>query len=183
MKFPWSRFLSFYVGFVTVCLAASLESTGDLSVSDVRRTKYQDNTTCTWHFTVINSTSEAGMTDIFSCNFDVRVVEGTDCGAASFENSCSNNSSYTVNGGHSDQGFVVIVLVNNDQGSLAYFAFSDEDLDSASKVSNQTMPTYPQATTQRRDLIVGRQDSNSTPSSTEWKIEDLFRGMVHRGNL
>ncbi|KAI0884343.1 uncharacterized protein GGS22DRAFT_22307 [Annulohypoxylon maeteangense] len=184
MKIPLSRFLFFAVGFAAVRPAASLESTGQLTVSDTRRTKLQHNTICAWHFTVINSTSGADTTDIFSCNFNVKVVEGTDCGVASFETSCSANSSYTVNGGHSDQGFVVVVLVNNAENSLAYFAFSDDDLDAASHISNQTMPTYPQATAQRRDLIVGRQDNgNSTPSSTAWKVEDMFRGIAPKPSL
>ncbi|KAI1458500.1 hypothetical protein F4805DRAFT_474471 [Annulohypoxylon moriforme] len=176
MKFSLSKLLFFSIGFVAVSSAASLQSTGELTVFDARRTKLQHNTICAWHFSVINSTAGGETTDVFSCNFNVRVMEGTDCGVASFENSCSSNSSYTVSGGHSDQGFVVVVLINNAHGSLAYFGFSDDDLDSASNISNQTNPTYPQGTAQQRDLIAGRQDNgNNTPSSTEWKVEDLFR--------
>ncbi|KAI0896086.1 hypothetical protein F4806DRAFT_496210 [Annulohypoxylon nitens] len=173
----WPRLLFlFSAGLVAAGIATSVESSSELSISDVRRTKVDSNATCVWHFTVINSTSDAGTNDIFSCNFDVRAVPGTDCGVASFESSCKSNSSYTINGGHSDQGFVVIVLVNSAQGSMAYFAFTDDELDSGSKISNQTQPVYPHALAQTGDLLVGRQDDgNNTPSSTEWKVEDMFR--------
>lgn len=78
----------------------------------------------------------------------------------------------------------MIVLVNSAQGSMAYFAFTDDELDSGSKISNQTQPVYPQAFAQTGDLLVGRQDDgNNTPSSTEWKVEDMFRGMTPRVSL
>ncbi|KAI2463772.1 hypothetical protein F4781DRAFT_415446 [Annulohypoxylon bovei var. microspora] len=179
MKFSWPRFLFFLFSSATVCLAASVGPTGELTVSDARRTKLRNNTLCYWHFTVTNSSLEADTIDIFSCDFNVRAVDGADCGVASFQDSCSGNSSFTVNGGHSDKGFVVIVLVDKAQGSQAYFAFSDGALDTASNISQQTKPISPLENTRRRDLVVGRQENgNSTPSTTEWKVEDLFRGTV-----
>ncbi|KAI1100149.1 hypothetical protein F4804DRAFT_319801 [Jackrogersella minutella] len=176
MKMPW---LSSFIlsGFMVGSLAASVQPVGEWTVSDAHRTKSQNNTLCTWHFTVADYHAATNTSNIFDCDFNVTAASGSDCGVASFQDACTGNSSFAVNGGHSELGFVVVVLVNEVQGSQAYFGFSDGALDTASEIVQQTKPVYPQGITQQDEVVVQRQDSgNNTPSDTEWKVEDLFRG-------
>ncbi|KAI0834651.1 hypothetical protein F5Y06DRAFT_153524 [Hypoxylon sp. FL0890] len=164
-------------GLTAISLAASNQPIGEWTVSNASRTKSQGNTLCTWHFTVAESTSGGHTNSIFNCDFNVTAQPGADCGLTSFQDYCSGNESFTVNGGHSELGFVVAVLKNRVQKSQAFFGFSDDALDSGSEISQQTKPIYTQATVRRDGMVVLRDaDRTNGSSATEWKVEDLFRG-------
>ena len=80
-----------------------------------------------WHLVVADSTPVPSK---FICEFVAPAAPGQDCGVANWSHStCSGNSQYTVNGGHSDEGFVVITLVNGAQRTQSFFGFTDSDLD------------------------------------------------------
>ncbi|OTA67272.1 hypothetical protein K449DRAFT_389989 [Hypoxylon sp. EC38] len=177
MKLSWLLSPIFLTGFNAVSMAASPQPIGEWTVSNASRTKSNSNTLCSWHLTVTDTTSGGNTKNIFNCNFNVTAQPGDDCGLTSFQDYCSGNESFTVNGGHSELGFVVIVLANKDENSQAFFGFSDGDLDTGSEISQQTKPIYPQAIVQREEMIVRRDGvSGSQTSATEWKVEGLFRG-------
>ncbi|KAI2608913.1 uncharacterized protein GGS25DRAFT_295106 [Hypoxylon fragiforme] len=184
MKPSWLGFPLALSGLATSSVPVSAQSTKEeWTVSDARRTKSNSNTLCAWSFTVDPSSGKHADSS-FQCSFNVTTSSGGDCGLVSFaEDSCSGNGSFAVDGGHSDFGFVVMVLVNPDQRSQAYFGFSDDALDTGSDIPKQTKSVIPQGTRRRRDGVAVRQrldgddiDDDITPSSTAWAVEDLFRG-------
>ncbi|KAI1390824.1 uncharacterized protein F4822DRAFT_164080 [Hypoxylon trugodes] len=170
MKLNWwsSTFLAWSIN---ICLATSVQPIGEWTISDTFRVKTQDSTICNWQFHVADSSQGSDAINAFDCEFDVTADSGTDCATKSFQTVCSSNDSFSINGGHSSMGFIVMVLVNVDQKSEAYFGFSDDALDSGSEISKQTKPVYPQGVTPPSS-VSARQDGGNT---TEWTVEDLFR--------
>lgn len=164
----------FLAGLTAVFSAPTAQAARDWTVSDARRSKSASNTICTWHFTVADS-SPAGDVNTFTCDFEARAASGADCGVSSFDAPCSGNGSFHINGGHSDQGFVVVVLSNPSQDSKAYFGFSDSALDAGQSIPKQTKPTSPQGTV-RRDGVEARQHGGNG-TAAEWTVRDLYRGM------
>lgn len=138
MKFSWLPSLILFAGLTAASLAASLQPAGEWIVSNAGRTKSNSDTLCTWHFTVTDTTSGGHTNSTFDCNFNVTAQPGADCGLTSFQDYCSGNESFTVGGGHSELGFVVIVLENKDQKSQAFFGFSDGALDTGAEISQQS---------------------------------------------
>ncbi|KAI1415388.1 hypothetical protein F5Y13DRAFT_187491 [Hypoxylon sp. FL1857] len=177
MQRSWLSSSIVLAGLTTVSLAAaSIQPIGEWTVYNASRSRSQDNTLCTWSFTVADTTPEANANSVFDCGFNVTAQPGDDCGLTSFQDSCSGNEAFTVGGGHSGLGFFVIVLENKAQNSQAFFGFSDGPLDSGSEIPEQTKPIYSQAAV-KRDKLPMRRDgvSNGTASATEWKIQDLTR--------
>ncbi|KAI1487288.1 hypothetical protein F5X96DRAFT_161342 [Biscogniauxia mediterranea] len=107
---------------------------------DVQRSKSADLTLCTWHLEIdgdSNSTS--------TCHFEVASPAGVDCGQEPLgdHNVCTGAGALVVGGGHSDQGFVVVVAVDEARGEQAYFGFADADLDAAVAIPAQQASVYP----------------------------------------
>lgn len=177
-----------------VSLAAASDPLGEWTVSDVHRTKSADNTICDWHFAVTdsspatytNSSSTSGAaSSTFVCEFNVTTPSGQDCGASSFSSyPCSGNGQYTINGGHSTEGFVVITLVNPASETQAFFGFLDSDLDAPSDIQEQTKPVYHEFPPVKANRIKARQSEGGegTPAGN-WTVEDMFRGTSLRTRL
>ncbi|KAI0377933.1 hypothetical protein F5Y04DRAFT_168083 [Hypomontagnella monticulosa] len=165
----------FFAGLMAIFSAVPVQSERQWTVSDARRSKSNSNTVCTWHFTVADSGS-AGDVNTFNCDFKAQSVSGTDCGASSFDAPCSGNAAFHINGGHSDQGFIVMVLSNRNQDSKAYFGFSDTALDTAQPIPKQTKGASPQGTVRRDETAVRRQGGGKDVTPVEeWRVIDLFR--------
>ncbi|KAI1138640.1 hypothetical protein F5Y05DRAFT_45564 [Hypoxylon sp. FL0543] len=177
MHLSWLPPFTFLAGFVAVSLAASGQPLGEWTVSNASRKRSQINTLCTWHFTVTDNTSGGHTNNVFDCDFNVTAQPGADCGLTSFQDYCSGNEAFTVNGGHSELGFVVVVLADTVQKSQAFFGFGDDALDSGSEIVQQTKPVYAQTTVKRDDISVPRDGGSAVvANATEWIVEDLFRG-------
>ncbi|KAH9909627.1 hypothetical protein F4778DRAFT_6758 [Xylariomycetidae sp. FL2044] len=130
--------------------ARSADSIGTWAVSNVTRHKTADNSTCIWNMVVNDSHAHPkDPSAAFECVFQVMAGDGRpgrdqNCGLSSFrESACSGNPVYTVGGGHSDMGFVVMVLLNNQLGAQAYYGFSDAELNAGANISTQNKPAYP----------------------------------------
>ncbi|KAI0599141.1 hypothetical protein F4775DRAFT_128518 [Biscogniauxia sp. FL1348] len=106
---------------------------------DVRRTKSADLTLCTWHLEIDMANSTTTI-----CHFSVPSPAGSDCGLQPLgdRNTCGPGP-LVVGGGHSDQGFVVVVAVDEGRGTQAYFGFADADLDGAAAIPAQQASVYP----------------------------------------
>ncbi|OTA90247.1 hypothetical protein M434DRAFT_372068 [Hypoxylon sp. CO27-5] len=178
MKVSWLTRPVSLAGLAAVSLAVSAQAVREWTVSNASRAKSQNNTLCNWHFTVTDSNLGVDTSNIFDCNFNVTAQPGSDCGLTSFQDYCSGDESFTANGGHSDLGFVVIVLENRAQKSQAFFGFSDGALDTASEIPQQTKPINPQAAVRRDEMVIRRDGGSNNTSATEWKVEDLFRGRL-----
>ncbi|KAI1640558.1 hypothetical protein F4809DRAFT_662808 [Biscogniauxia mediterranea] len=115
---------------------------------DVQRSKSADATLCTWHLEIDNDNS----TSTSTCHFEVGSPAGVDCGQQPLgdRNVCAGGDGdgggglgLVVGGGHSDQGFVVVVAVDEGRGVQAYFGFADADLDGAVAIPAQEASVYP----------------------------------------
>ncbi|KAI1340930.1 hypothetical protein F5Y15DRAFT_422808 [Xylariaceae sp. FL0016] len=170
------------------------EFTPEWIVWNAHRTKTADNTVCEWSL-VINETmpsatsptSNDTTSDVdtsYDCSFQVVTPEGQDCGLKDIkDHKCTSNEAYKIEGGHSDQGFIVMVITNDRYGS-AYFGFSDHLLDSGADIPAQKKqpshigPVEPKRDIQG-DMDPGIDPVNEEPFSTlvsvksmEWYAQD-----------
>lgn len=96
------------------------------------------------------------------------VPSGQDCALNYFARSgCSGNSQFTVNGGHNDEGFVVLTLMDDAQDTEAFFGFTDSALDAKADIPEQTRPTYLQSAIKQDELAT---------RSAGWSLINLERG-------
>lgn len=141
------------------------------AISSASRTKSLDKTSCTWELDVENETGN------YKCNFIITAPSGTDCGAQSFSQiPCEGNEGnplLSINGGHDNRGFIVVVLDDTAHNTTSFFGYSDADLDTASNVSNQKNLIEPQGIV-KRDEIAAR----DCPTLGKWTIQDLTRGTL-----
>ncbi|KAI5924158.1 hypothetical protein F4810DRAFT_146986 [Camillea tinctor] len=143
---------------------------------NVHRSKNPDQTVCTWHLEITTPSSNT------TCHFDVHSPSGTDCGLQSLgdRNTCMGamqsaggeagemDSPLIVGGGHSDQGFVVVVAVDEDRGTQAYFGFADTDLDGAVAIPAQAASVYPVNNG-------GNTRRTATGEDMVWSVSDMYR--------
>ncbi|KAI0166906.1 hypothetical protein GGR52DRAFT_574870 [Hypoxylon sp. FL1284] len=157
-----------------VTLAAS-DPLGDWTVSDAHRTKSSGGAVCDWHFAV----TTGGPGSSFACDFNVTAPGGQDCGASSFSSyPCTGNGQYTINGGHSSEGFVVITLLNAANETQAFFGFLDSDLDKAADIQAQTKPVYHEYGVGRRDEVqMRRSDDADGTRAGNWSVHDMYRAV------
>ncbi|KAI0392658.1 hypothetical protein F5Y17DRAFT_477533 [Xylariaceae sp. FL0594] len=104
---------------------------------------------------VSNNDDDAGTFMNFSCDFAVTVPEGKDCRMEEFTGptcltvtTTSNDDKdsevedvermFRANAGHSEMGFVVMVVTDEDEGLRAYFGFDDSALDAGFAIPPQT---------------------------------------------
>ncbi|KAI1776294.1 hypothetical protein F4818DRAFT_440661 [Hypoxylon cercidicola] len=174
-----SRWLLAAFSVAGASLAAASDPLGVWSVSDMHRAKSADGTLCDWHFTVTDSRpianySASGPGSTFVCEFNVTAPSGQDCGASPFSSyPCSGNSQYTINGGHSNEGFVVITLLNAVKRTQAFFGFLDSDLDAAADIEKQTRPVYHEFKSGKMEARQ-TEGGDSTPTGN-WTVQDMFR--------
>ncbi|KAI1376593.1 hypothetical protein F4677DRAFT_445389 [Hypoxylon crocopeplum] len=175
MKLSWLS-CTFILAGLTAASLATGGSVGEWTVFDARRTKSQDNKFCAWQFALVDSSPEANASIAFQCDFDVTTPSGEDCGLGSFSNnSCSGNEAFSINGGHSDLGFVVMLLIHLDQRSQAWYGFADSALDSGSVIPQQIKQSYPLGNTRRNEIAVRQSGGGSYGPPTKWTVEDMFR--------
>ncbi|KAF2965851.1 hypothetical protein GQX73_g7725 [Xylaria multiplex] len=123
------------------------------TIDGVVRQRFNHYTTCKWHLEIQqfvvtmtdNSTTGIASTsasDPVSCDFLVQAHTGYDCGFESFGPTKCNmaNHGFYVNGGHNENGFVVMVVENVDDNAQAYFGFLDSALNGGTAIPAQTSP-------------------------------------------
>jgi hypothetical protein len=131
------------------------------TISEVSRQRSDNNTLCKWHIHLTDTTPTSTSTSsssasapsvavvpifaAFTCDFEISVPDGQDCGLLKFSApTCSSSSgnkkskSFIVNGGHSDLGFIVMVVQDEDEDLRAYFGFDDWALDDGFEIPPQT---------------------------------------------
>ncbi|KAK7964221.1 hypothetical protein PG988_011195 [Apiospora saccharicola] len=173
------------------------------TVSNATRTRTTNNALCNWDFnitvtklgqdtTTSSSSTTATMGDIgqpdgnpIQCLFTVAANATVGCDLVQFtEVPCSGtvpgSSDFVVSGGHSDQGFVVVVLREPKLDAQAYFGFSDDALNNHDPIKAQT------AMAVTADRVAGKPDRKVRGSSssfartvrrdaTTWKVEGMWR--------
>lgn len=158
---------------------------GEWTLSDVHRTKSADKTLCDWHFAVSESGSNSSSSGLgpasFVCDFNVTAATSQDCGASSWAAvPCTGDVEYTINGGHSTEGFLVITLLNQGRESQAFFGYTDGELDGAAAIQAQTRPAIHEYGVAKRVRGVDARHEESVDSSTaaagNWTVQDMFRG-------
>ncbi|KAI1505622.1 hypothetical protein F5X99DRAFT_428741 [Biscogniauxia marginata] len=146
------------------------------TVSEVHRSKWLDNTLCAWHM-VVGAPTSPDVTPPpapYVCDFDVISPAGEDCGLHPLSShNCTGDRALSIGGGHSDQGFVVMVLVDADEGFQAYFGFSDADLDAAADIPAQTASARPISSRALRAR--DRDEISDEGNSTAWIVENMYR--------
>lgn len=116
------------------------------TLDDVSRERTDDNKICEWKMAisqsppfspppVTNSTDAA-----LHCSFKVPAANGSDCSVAAFPRKRCNpsNHDFYVSGGHNENGFVVVLVENLNENTMAFFGFADDVLDSSDDVPPQT---------------------------------------------
>ncbi|KAI8633270.1 hypothetical protein F5Y19DRAFT_490463 [Xylariaceae sp. FL1651] len=184
------------------------------TIYEASRQRTDNSTTCNWHMKIADSSTSApnngtdsnnnnnnnanptNTTATYACDFQVVTPAGQDCGTRSFDGArCrSSNSSSTdpaafrVNGGHSDLGFVVMVLVNAAERAQAYVGFDDAALDAGAAIAPQTVSAMSLDAgegegAERRHLPRGQDGgggggeagTETAPDGARWMIEDMIR--------
>jgi hypothetical protein len=146
-----------------------------------------NNQQCAWYMTISSSTTSSssppasapsnGTTTTddmnFYCDFFVQTPEGQDCGLKTFRDArCRNNPAFRISGGHSSQGFMVVVVQNVEEHLQAYFGYDDAALDAPAPIPPQTSVAEPLAGDTKRDLL-DRQGGSG--NGTVWMIRNLVR--------
>ncbi|KAK8112710.1 hypothetical protein PG984_013236 [Apiospora sp. TS-2023a] len=154
--------------FSSVLFSAGMLANGaavrEWTVSNATRTRTTNNALCNWDFNITvtklgqdtttssssSSTTTATMGDLgqpdgtpIQCLFTVAANATVGCDLVQFtEVPCSGtvpgSSDFVVSGGHSDQGFVVVVLREPKLDAQAYFGFSDDALNNHDPIKAQT---------------------------------------------
>ncbi|KAI0805918.1 hypothetical protein GGR55DRAFT_262094 [Xylaria sp. FL0064] len=148
-------------------------------VDHASRKSSNENTICHWKFQVKQTFISSGTTtEPLQCDFINHVSEGQDCRITQFGPLvCSkSNDFFGVSAGHNGDGFMVMVIVNVQTNGRAYFAFTDEALDSGDDIPPQTSAVqYPED----RTSLPARQEDNDDSEQQVWKIEKLFRRVIN----
>ncbi|KAI0471778.1 hypothetical protein GGR56DRAFT_677654 [Xylariaceae sp. FL0804] len=123
------------------------------TISDAARVKSADNATCAWHLVLTPDSppstttssaapSSSSQSSSYPCDFVVAApAAGGDCGLATLPaTACSGNPAFDVALGHSDLGFVVMVVSRN--GEQAYAGFADAALDAGAPIAPQTVGAH-----------------------------------------
>ncbi|KAI1762808.1 hypothetical protein GGR53DRAFT_399232 [Hypoxylon sp. FL1150] len=154
---------------------------GDWTLSGVHRTKSADKTLCDWHFTVSQSaggsvTKSSAPGPTFACAFNVTTASPGDCGLSSWSAyPCTGNAEYTINGGHNDEGFIVLTLLNQGKQSQAFFGYTDGELDGAAEIQAQTRPAIHEYMAVKRDGVDERRWESDGEPVGNWTVQDMFR--------
>jgi len=69
-------------------------------------------------------------------------------------------SSFTVNGGHSELGFVVMVVQDEDEDLRAYFGFDDWALDDGFEIPPQTSSVMSSSSSSGSEVAAARSDDH-----------------------
>ncbi|XXH00150.1 hypothetical protein Hte_006492 [Hypoxylon texense] len=155
-------------------LAAASDPLGEWTVSDVHRAKSADKTLCDWHLAV---TDAGAPPSTFVCEFSVAAPGGQDCGASPFSAyPCSGNGQYSINGGHSSEGFVVLTVVDPGRETQAFFGFLDSDLDDgAADIQAQTKPVYHEFPPVNSKTKARQAQGGDGAPAGNWTVQDMFR--------
>ncbi|KAI0002310.1 hypothetical protein F4779DRAFT_635359 [Xylariaceae sp. FL0662B] len=160
--------------------AVATEPVGTWVVSDVHRTRTQDNATCHWSLRI--SQQQAAESEL--CDFEYSAPAGQACSAMSFAGlPCSANSSFKINGGSDSRGgFVVLTLYDEAVDGLAYFGFTDAELDGGAPIPSQVDEAYRRASVRGR----GRRDDDdvgdAVAGASSWLVQDLMRVVNNETN-
>ncbi|KAI0532426.1 hypothetical protein GGR58DRAFT_180403 [Xylaria digitata] len=158
------------------------------TVDGVVRQRFNQYTTCKWHLeiqqfvvsTPDNGTASTSASDPVSCDFLVQAHTGHDCGFESFGPTKCNvaNHGFYVNGGHNENGFVVMVVENVDDNTQAYFGFLDSALNAGAAIPAQTSPVKDIDYNTNVSLLARDDDPDY---GYKWVIPHLLR-RVHLNN-
>ncbi|KAI1327815.1 hypothetical protein F5Y16DRAFT_420719 [Xylariaceae sp. FL0255] len=127
----------------TLCVWSMVITDVTSITSDISGTSSMSKSSSGSHYRPLtHSSTNASTTTAVTCEFQIVAPDGEDCGSRSFEDvHCKEptNTSFRMNGGHSEQGFIVMVLVDDDTHNSAFFGFSDAALDSGAVIPPQTI--------------------------------------------
>ncbi len=132
--------------------ADSGRTLGIWSISDLHRNHSAGNNTCHWSFLVDESEDPAEDTPA-RCAFDVRSANSSlGCEKSSFHDvECGNGKiTFFIGGGWNSFGFTVLVLVNYAETAMAYFGYSDAELNGDKPISEQRKPAVMLGSEHRR---------------------------------
>ncbi|KAK8079097.1 hypothetical protein PG994_002904 [Apiospora phragmitis] len=154
---------------------------GTWTLDNVCRERSPDNTTCNWSFTIAASEYHGARPPVL-CQFTVRGTKERGCDKQDLGDvACADGAShYAVGGGGSNQGFVVISVVNPDENAQAYFGYSDVALNSnngSGHIPSQDKEAYRitgNAARRRRAHVYNKRDGAVEDAAT-WKISSLVR--------
>jgi hypothetical protein len=82
---------------------------------------------------------------------------------------------YAVSGGWDPEGFMALTVVNQSEGSVAYYGYADSDLHNDKIVKNVSSAAYVLGTFTKRRAMQELTEHESREAPVEWKIWDLFR--------
>lgn len=173
--------LNMHLRFVLALLISSvisfgLATTDSITVTNLTRTRSQDNGSCHWSL-IVSSQDDNYDSDQqpVSCAFD---VAGPDCQTQGFGAECFDNSShYTVNGGHDPDGFFVVPILDKKTQMLAWFGWSDEELDSGLPI-NEIEAASPAGSKVRRQENDTEIEIGNSPT---WTLTNIERGRIIPG--
>ncbi|KAK7912029.1 hypothetical protein PG985_014510 [Apiospora marii] len=154
---------------------------GTWTLSNVRRSRSPDNTTCNWSF-ALEASEIKGARPPAQCKFEVRGTKELGCDKHDLGNvPCTDGvSHYSIGGGWSNQGFVVISIVNPDENAQAYFGYSGEALNSnngSGPLPSQDKEAYRIASRVLRRAGVEK-SSRGVEDAAVWTISSLIRGKL-----
>ncbi|KAK7993495.1 Transcriptional regulator WAR1 [Apiospora arundinis] len=158
---------------------------GTWTISNVRRVRSPDNTTCNWSFTLTASEVDDGQPPA-QCAFTVQGTPELGCDKRDLGDApCTDGvTQYAIGGGWSDKGFVVISIVNPDENAQAYFGYSDTALNNRTDAplppqDKKAFRISSEVTSRRRHQraidLYEKRDSGKVEDATKWKISTLVR--------
>ncbi|KAL7625227.1 hypothetical protein AAE478_004442 [Parahypoxylon ruwenzoriense] len=182
--------LFFHLTFVLLVNAQHhLHSVGNWTVSDALRTSSVGNQTCYWRFLISQSEAPPD-TPPTLCEFFVEATGGQSCDLVSFTGvPCHGTEKYSVNAGHSELGFIVMVLHDVEEDAEAYFGFDDQSLSNGTHIPEQIVSAYPPSSMVTSRSPARNPDRHSSSllsqraTNITWMIDDLYRTVVPEENL
>lgn len=154
------------------------------TLDDVSRERTRENKTCEWAMAISQSPPfsppPANSTDAaVHCSFKVRVADGTDCGVAAFPRKrCSpSHHGFYVSAGHNEDGFMVVLVENLDENTMAFFGFADDVLDSGDDVPPQTSQVTESYAAMSSGTLSRRRSNGRdvTSAATMWTVQSMTR--------
>lgn len=120
-------------------MADANNTVGIWPTSEMHRNRTTGNSTCRWTFLIDESENSAEDPPV-RCAFEVRALTTTSkCERSPFQDvECGNGKIiFLVSGGWNSMGFTVLVLVNHAEAAMAYFGYSDTELNDGGPVPEQ----------------------------------------------